>query len=137
MAKILSPEQQWLRLRSSQICRGNGSVKNGKLVWTFEVRPTLLGRAYSVRIEYKKFGYPNVFVLNPNLNELANYRHLPHVYSNDPVQLCLHFPRNEEWTSSKSIADTIIPWCYLWLNYFECWLTTDEWQGGGKHPGED
>jgi hypothetical protein len=30
-----------------------------------------------------------------------------------------------------------VPWAYLWLFYFEHWLATDEWQGGGKHPGED
>lgn len=137
MAKIISPEQQWMRLRSSPICRGHGSVRNGELIWAFEIRPTPLSRLYKLRINYRKSDYPNVFVLSPNLTELASNRHLPHVYSTNPVKLCLHFPSYDEWTSDKSIADTIVPWSYLWLNYFEHWLATDEWQGGGKHPGEE
>jgi hypothetical protein len=32
------------------------------------------------------------------------------------------------------ISDTIVPWAVLWLYYFEDWLATDEWKGGGKHP---
>lgn len=137
MAKSLSPEQQWVRLKSSSICRGHGAVKNGILVWVFDVKPTLLSRTYQLRIHFKKLGSPDVLVLNPNLNELAGERHLPHVYSSNPVKLCLHFPRHGEWAIDKSIADTIVPWAYLWLNYFEHWLATNEWQGGGKHPGEE
>lgn len=137
MAKTLSPEQQWIRLKSSSICLGRGSVRNGELIWTFEARPTLLSRAYQIRVHYRKFGSPDVYVMSPNLKELASDRYLPHVYSTNPVKLCLHFPSYDEWTPDKSIADTIVPWTYLWLNYFEHWLATDEWQGGGKHPGED
>jgi hypothetical protein len=32
------------------------------------------------------------------------------------------------------IDKTIVPWCYLWLFYFEDWLATGEWKGGGIHP---
>ena len=77
-----------------------------------------------------------MIVLSPNLNQLAAGRFLPHVYSIKPVRLCLNFPSYGEWTLDKSIAETIVPWAYLWLMYFEHWLATDEWQGGGKHPGE-
>lgn len=31
----------------------------------------------------------------------------------------------------------IVPWTSLWLYFFEDWLATDEWKGGGKHPAED
>ena len=136
MSKALSPEQQWMRLKSSPICRGHGLVRKGELVWNFDVKPSPLSRTYRLRIQFKRFGLPDVFVLNPNLNELAGDRHLPHVYSINPVRLCLHFPKYDEWSLDKSIADTIVPWTYLWLIYFEYWLASDEWQGGGKHPGE-
>lgn len=136
MTKPLSPEQQWIRLKSSALCRGHGTVKNGELVWAFDAKPTPLSRTYQLRIHLKKLGLPDVLVLKPNLRELAGERSLPHVYSSSPVKLCLHFPSYDEWTFDKSIADTIVPWSFLWLNYFEYWLATDEWQGGGKHPGE-
>jgi hypothetical protein len=137
MLKELSPEQQWVRLKSSSICRGHGLVRKGELVWDFDVKPSPLSRTYQLQIRFKRFGLPDVFVLSPNLNELAGDRRLPHVYSANSVRLCLHFPKYEEWTRVKSIANTIVPWAYLWLIYFEHWLATDEWQGGGKHPGED
>lgn len=134
---ILSPEQQWLRLKSSPICRGHGYVRHGELVWEFEARPSPLSRSYTLRIQFKRRGLPSVFVVAPDLNLLADGRPLPHVYSTKPVRLCLYFPKSGEWSLDKSIADTIVPWAYLWLLYFEDWLITDEWQGGGKHPGEE
>jgi hypothetical protein len=137
MAKSLSPEQQWVRLKSSPICRGHGSVRRGDLNWEFDARPSPLGRNYRLRIKFRKYDFPDVFVLTPNLNELAGGKRLPHVYSTKPVRLCLHMPGSDEWTSDKSIADTIVPWTYLWLMYFEHWLATEEWQGGGKHPGNE
>ncbi len=137
MAKALSPEQQWIRLKSSPICRGHGVVRHGELAWNFDAQPNPLCRVYLIQIRFKRLGSPSVIVLNPNLSELAGNRHLPHVYSSTPARLCLHVPKNNEWTLQKSIADTIVPWTYLWLAYFEHWLATDEWLGGGKHPGEE
>lgn len=32
------------------------------------------------------------------------------------------------------IANTIIPWTIEWLYYYELWLATGEWLGGGDHP---
>jgi hypothetical protein len=34
------------------------------------------------------------------------------------------------------IDNTIVPWAILWLFYFEEWLSSDEWKGGGEHPLE-
>jgi hypothetical protein len=30
-----------------------------------------------------------------------------------------------------------VPWTALWLFYFEEWLTSDDWKGGGIHPAID
>lgn len=98
------------------------------------MRPHPLSRTYGLRIRFKKACVPKIFVLNPDINILAKGRKLPHVYSVEPVRLCLYFPDDREWTPDKSIAETIVPWAYLWLVYFEHWLATDEWQGGGIHP---
>jgi hypothetical protein len=34
---------------------------------------------------------------------------------------------------------TVVPWTALWLFYFEEWLASDDWKGGGMHPetGDD
>jgi hypothetical protein len=32
------------------------------------------------------------------------------------------------------LANTILPWACLWLFYFEDWLITSQWKGGGEHP---
>lgn len=126
-----------MRLRASPICPGHGSVRQGELTWVFEARPTPLGRTYSLLLRFRKLGFPEVFVLAPDLNALADGRYLPHVYSSKPIRLCLFYPKHQDWSATDSIADTIIPWTYLWLAYFEDWLLTDEWKGGGKHPGDE
>lgn len=130
----LSPEQQWIRLRASPVSRGPGVVKRGELIWNLDVRPSPFGRLYKVRIRYRSADSPEVVVVSPDLNELADGRHLPHVYSTKPVRLCLFDPQTAEWSPGASIADTIVPWTYEWLFYFEEWLVSDEWKGGGRHP---
>ena len=136
MAKALSPAQQWFRLKSSEICRGHGLVRRGELIWVFDARPSPLGRLYRLQIRLKNHEFPTVTVLTPDLSELSAGRRIPHVYSTAPMRLCLHVPSSDEWRFDKSVADTIVPWAYLWLAYFEHWLATDEWLGGGTHPGE-
>lgn len=34
------------------------------------------------------------------------------------------------------LSDTYIAWTAEWLGYFEDWLATGEWAGGGRHPGD-
>jgi len=46
-------------------------------------------------------------------------------------------PGTGEWTTSKVLADTVVPWTSLWLLFFEEWLWSDEWKGGGIHPPID
>ncbi len=130
----LSPEQQWLRLRASAVSKGHGVVRRGELVWDMQIRPSPLGRLYAVRIRYRRGDTPEVVVISPDLNELAAGRYLPHVYSTKPVRLCLFDPQTEEWSPRSSIADAIVPWTYVWLFFFEEWLVSDEWKGGGRHP---
>ncbi|MDY0295864.1 MAG: hypothetical protein RB296_00975 [Acidobacteriota bacterium] len=33
------------------------------------------------------------------------------------------------------IAKTIVPWASEWLIFYELWLATGEWLGGGIHAG--
>jgi hypothetical protein len=59
---------------------------------------------------------------------------LPHVYQQKPTWLCLYLPRAREWSGWMRIDQTVVPWAALWLFYFEEWLDSDDWKGGGEHP---
>jgi hypothetical protein len=73
-------------------------------------------------------------VIAPDLQVLAEGRTLPHVYEENPTRICLYMPGTGEWNPDKRIVGTIVPWAVLWLFYFEDWLITGEWSGGGEHP---
>lgn len=133
-APPLTAAQQLYHLRRSGICPGEGSVLGGQLVWRFNAQPTALSRSYALRIVLKPGISPRVIVDDPDLNALADGRKLPHVYSQGPVELCLYLPGTGEWAPHLRADQTLVPWAYLWLFYFEEWLTSDDWKGGGQHP---
>ena len=54
-------------------------MKRGELIWKLDVRPSPFGRLYKVRIRYRSADSPEVVVVSPDLNELADGRHPPHV----------------------------------------------------------
>lgn len=130
----LTVAQQYYDLRACALCHGEGSVRAGSLVWTYDVAPTPISRIYTVRIEHQRNDSPQVFVLDPDLVELAGGRRLPHVYAQRPAQLCLWYPKHKEWTPNQFISRTFVPWISVWLLYYEEWLSSDDWKGGGIHP---
>ena len=48
--------------------------------------------------------------------------------------MCLFRPGKYEWTFDTLVSKSIIPWAVEWLYYYEVWLATNEWCGGGEHP---
>lgn len=130
----LTAAQQFICLRGNPLCAGSGALNAGHLVWTYTASPTALSRDYQLRIDYRQGGAPQVFVEEPDLVLLADGRRLPHVYDQKPTQLCLYLSRREEWLAWMRIDQTIVPWAALWLFYFEEWLASDAWKGGGEHP---
>ena len=138
LQRKLTAAQQYYILQNSIACPGSGKLHRYRFIWEFEARPTPLSRVYSLRLTYRQAGpAPQVVVVNPDLTVLAKGRKLPHVYQQTPTRLCLYMPRTGQWTPDKSIAATIVLWTILWLFYFEEWLLSDEWKGGGFHPKED
>lgn len=129
--------QQYEALRGSTLVQ-NGKGKFTRDAFNFEcvVCPTAVSRVYRIRISYAKNRSPQVVVLEPDLVQLAGDRRLPHVYSQKPTRLCLYLPRAREWSDEMLISRTMLPWAILWFYYFEHWLATDQWEGGGEHPGE-
>lgn len=135
--KKLTVAQQYLWLRSTEVCEGSGRLYPCRLEWEFWAQPTPLSRSYRLRVLYGDRGTPKVYVVEPNLVELSGGRTLPHVYQQQPTRLCLYFPDSGEWAPHLVIAKTLVPWAFLWLYYFEDWLATDDWKGGGLHPGAE
>jgi hypothetical protein len=133
-SRSLTVAQQFVNLQGNPVSAGNGRLHAGRLVWTYDASPSALSRIYRIRIEMEHDLSPEVFVETPDLNLLADGRDLPHVYRQDPVRLCLYLPGTTEWRPWMRLDQTVVPWTALWLFYFEDWLSTGEWKGGGEHP---
>lgn len=130
----LTPAQQYVAFRSNPACEGTGKLRGNILTWCFPVAPTPLSRLYRARIEYRQGKSPAVYIDDPDLIALADGRRLPHVYEQSPPRLCLYLPNSGEWGAWMRLDQTVVPWTALWLFYFEAWLLSGEWSGGGMHP---
>jgi hypothetical protein len=131
----LTAAQQFLNLRLNPISPGSGALHAGRLIWRCSVAPTPVSRSYDLRIDYRQGETPRTYIDSPNLVALAEGRRLPHVYEQQqPTRLCLYLPGTGEWTPALRLDQTIVPWATLWLYFFEDWLVSGDWKGGGKHP---
>lgn len=112
--------------------------RGNALSWTCTLQPTAISPKYRIRILCKDNGkgyVPKIFVISPQPLKLAEgHKRLPHVYNHEKQQLCLYDWRCDEWKPSFSIASTIVPWAAEWLYFYEAWVITGEWLGGGRHP---
>jgi hypothetical protein len=105
-------------------------LESGKLILTGSIKPTPLSVSYEIKIMYEKKGTPKVWVTSPKLERYNNEK-IPHMYNQK--RLCLFYPKAKEWNRTMWISQTIIPWTSLWLYYYEIWLITGKWLGGGIH----
>ncbi|ABW67893.1 hypothetical protein Dole_2089 [Desulfosudis oleivorans Hxd3] len=113
---------------------GKGAIKRSQLIWVGNIQPTPLSRTYTVEVSYRLGKKPKTRVISPSIRQLAGEREIPHLYSQKEETLCLFLPWANEWSQGLLLSKTIIPWAYTWFFYFEHWLETDEWMGGGVHP---
>jgi hypothetical protein len=102
-----------------------------RLKWESYIQPTPLSKKYKILLDYKLKDRPNIWVVDPEL-EKYNDEKIPHRFKDE--SLCLFRYKYSEWHPSQLIAFTIIPWTSLWLYYYEVWLITGRWIGGGEHP---
>ena len=117
-------------------------------VWEGPLQP--ISQTYRVRIRYfarRQFEnwmicdpYVTVTVIEPPVgpDPRGTGEPPPHVFRlGHPPEfpaLCLYDSRADEWSPEQLIAETIVPWTIHWLYWFEVWLLTGEWRGGGRHP---
>lgn len=118
------------------------------LGWEGTVKP--IKTDYLVRVRYRpplvieqfstKAVQPRVQVINPLLERHPDYEMgpIPHVYINDVEPtlpyLCLFSPDGNEWSVDDLLAETTFFWAAQWLLFYEGWLVTRKWKGGGRHP---
>jgi len=99
------------------------------MVWTGPIKPAPLSRIYVIDIVYRRRDYPQVWVRQPLLCVRIEDYKVVHIFSEGC--LCLH--AEDQWTPSMPISATIVPWAAEWLLYYELWLATGKWYGGGEY----
>jgi hypothetical protein len=140
--QIGAMETQWPQFRVTDFDRTERTV-----VWEGPLAPDK--REHLVRVTYRiplvienvslKDAQPRVRVLRPLLERHADYEEgpIPHVYvsEEDPSlpYLCLFSPDLREWGLDDYIAHTTVFWACEWLYFYEGWLLTKKWHGGGRH----
>lgn len=126
-------------LNNLRLPEAHGRFVGGNLIFDCTIEVPGGGRRYQCQLTVFRNGRsPQMRVIGPDLRELADGRRLPHIYRNDGpgVLLCLWLPNASEWTSAMKLSETYIPWTVRWLAYFELWLASNIWSGGGVH-GDD
>jgi hypothetical protein len=99
-------------------------IRHGRLLWSGEVQPSHYSRKYRLELQLDPLGV--IVEIRPRLPRPEGAK-LPHVFARD--ELCLFF--DGEWDTNHVVAETIVPWAAEWLLFYEFWLTTGEWLGGG------
>ena len=138
MSKFNKPKyhQHFISLKSCPLsANGSGKLEKDYFYWEFDVKPSDFSRIYKVLFiwDFNKIA-PRVYILNSEVQKVAKERNIPHLYSQEEVQLCLYYPSYNEFSHSMSLCETFIPWTYWWIAYYEEWLFSGEWKGGGIHP---
>ena len=96
------------------------------------IRGNALTRRYRIRIEYRREYHPHAYVVEPSL-ELRRPKQ-PVAHTIGPKEPCLYTKERGDWNSRMFIGQTIVPWLMEWLVFYELWLATGTWYGGGTLP---
>jgi hypothetical protein len=130
--KRLSMAVQGAALRKNRDTLSLSIGRSSILNWRGRVTPAEYTETYIVDVEYRtdtRFApRPRVFVRDPLL-KLRDGRGCPHRHGEQ--EPCLYFHHGTEWDPTMLIAHTIVPWTSRWLYFYEIWLATGEWMGGG------
>jgi hypothetical protein len=127
---VISLAQQGFRLSAAYPQFKSTAGSRYRASWQGTLQPTELSNIYTVEISYILGRRPDIHVLDPHLQVHPDHKRLPHVYSGN--SLCLY--SFGEWYPGLYIANTIVPWISLWLFFYEIWIVTGNWKGGGTNP---
>ena len=79
---------------------------------------------YHLKISLDKKREPVVHIIKPFLHEKV-----PHVYKSSNNALCLYHKSEFCWNTISLLVNTIVPWIYFWVYFYEKWLITGKWLG--------
>lgn len=130
--------EQFKNLKKYFECLPGSGIFSNKLIWIQEVKTSNNSKTYTLSIKYDG-SVPKVYINNQGLIK-NKYEKIPHTYKthyitadNQIVQLCLFYPKYNEWKPHMYISEYFVPWAIEWLYYYEAWRITGQWLGGGKH----
>ena len=123
--------QQWASVRFAVPSSVRRAMNGSNLRCEVRLRPTALSCEYLVTVGYTLGTRPEVRLASPELRT-RNGEEAPHVFGDG--SLCLFRFPYREWSARAPIGRTILPWTSLWLYFYETWLVTGVWHGGGEHP---
>src|ERR1043166_6231534 len=76
-------------------------VSKRELIWEGQVRPSVISSLYTVRVQYTLASMPNIYILSPDLQALADSvtpgLNIPHKYDVNPLRICVYHPSKNEW----------------------------------------
>lgn len=103
-----------------------------RLEWSGAVQPASYCDKYAISVDYRTDTAcrprPSVRILSPSLRKRDGIG-CPHRYGDQ--EPCLYHPPSNEWRPTMPLAFTIVPWTSRWLYFYEIWLATGDWHGGG------
>lgn len=108
---------------------GETVLRGRLLTWKGTLTPSELSATYEILVVLEDGSDPLVYVVDPPFCYWDD-EPLPHVFPHQT--LCLFL--GEEWGPWAPLANSILPWTAEWLLFYEGWLATGEWTGGGVHP---
>ena len=137
MVRRWTPIEQLLDLKGKYVVVKDNLTHNS-FSCQIVVRPTSLSVEYTLKIVFEpdqKIPF-SVYVVDPKPLKLAEgATRLVHIYGDNIKQnLCLYRPRKKQWDKSMLLSETAIPWAVEWLYFYEIWVNTGKWLGGGDHP---
>lgn len=101
---------------------------------------------YKLKITIDTFGYYKCYIVDPEISFESGIP--PHIYFLDSkideknkvfkaLRICLHLPDSGEYETNSPVWETIISWAIKWTEFYELWLLTGNWYGGGQHAVDD
>lgn len=133
-------------LSFSKIPNCTFKCKCNKIIAELPIRYENESYKYKLKILIDNYGYYKCYIISPKISYKNGMP--PHIYFSDSkldeknkifkeLRICLHLPSSNEYSVSSSIVETIVSWAIKWTEFYELWLLTGVWYGGGKHVSDD
>lgn len=135
---LLNMYKNLIQLRKLKGCKIVSESRRG-----FSAEITLREGKYLIRLDYSVGRRPRVYMLEPEIDmssslEIHTFGKTYHgAYKRRLPELCLTYSKYKEWNETVLLTDSYIPWAIEWTEFYELWLLTGKWYGGGIHLGEE